>query len=156
MKKTLAFILALMLAFALAGCGGETGNTPSASPTESSQAEPTPSPEAPEVTPEPQQDATPFEKFSDGLDKLGYKYESTVMGAELVGAKSGQKYTFDFGKIEIYQFEDGSEALEKAVSDGGVTLEGFGVFPCEFNGNLAAIVELSENEEAILNLFNSL
>lgn len=78
------------------------------------------------------------------------------MGAELVGAKAGQKYTFDFGKIEIYQFEDGSEALEKAVSDGGVTLEGFGVFPCEFNGNLAAIVELSENEEAILNLFNSL
>ena len=156
MKRALAFILALILALSLSGCGGETGNTPSASPSESSQADPTTSQEVPEATPEPEQDATPFEKFSDGLDKLGYQYESTVMGAELVGAKSGQKYTFDFGKIEIYQFEDGSEALEKAVSDGGVTLEGFGVFPCEFNGNLAAIVELSENEEAILNLFNSL
>ncbi len=78
------------------------------------------------------------------------------MGAEFVGASSGEKYKFDFGTVELYRFDEGSDTLSKAVEDGGLTLEGFGVFPCHFNGSLAAIIDVTENEDALLDLFNSL
>lgn len=149
MKKGLTLGLALALSLSLAACGGNTGSQPSAQPTAATQESIAPSAE-------PTPNETPFEKFSSELDSLGYQYQTTTMAAELVGAKTGQKYTFDFGKIEIYQFEEGSEALEQAINDGGVYLEGFGVFPCVFNGTLAAIVDVTENEDQIIDLFNGL
>lgn len=99
---------------------------------------------------------TPFDKFKSALDNAGYSYETVAMAADLVGAQSGTKYKFDFGTVELYQFEEGSDILKSAVANGGLSLPGFGVFPCHFKGNLALIVDVNENEDAILNLFNSL
>lgn len=149
MKKKLMLGLALALSLSLAACGGDTVGQQSSQPS-------TASPESAVPASEPVQNETPFDKFTSGLDSLGYQYETTTMAAELVGGKVGQKYTFDFGEIEIYQFDEGSDALTQALSDGGLYLEGFGVFPCIFNGNLAAIVDLSENEDQIVELFNGL
>ena len=68
----------------------------------------------------------------------------------------GMKYKFDFGQLEIYQFEDDSEALSKAIGDKGLTLEGFGIFPCKFNGNLALLIDVTENEDDLLSIFDDL
>lgn len=149
MKKKLILGLALALSLSLAACGGDTGAQQSTQPSTTSTESTTPASE-------PAQNETPFDKFASELDSLGYQYETTTMAAELVGAKVGQKYTFDFGQIEIYQFDEGSDALNQAVSDGGLYLEDFGTFPCIFNGNLAAIVDLSANESEIVDLFNGL
>lgn len=149
MKKKLMLGLALVLSLSLAACGGDTVGQQSSQPS-------TATPESAAPASDPAQHETPFDKFTSGLDSLGYQYETTTMAAELVGAKVGQKYTFDFGQIEIYQFDEESDALNQAVSNGGVYLEDFGTFPCIFNGNLAAFVDLSENEDQIVELFNGL
>lgn len=158
MKK--AFIPVLLLSLlVLSACGGSsqsvqsgaTAPSPSATASDVSAAVPSsPAPAAPEPS------GNPFDTFKASLDDAGYSYEVVTMGAELVGASRGEKYKFDFGTIELYQFDDDSEALSKAVEDGGLTLEDFGVFPCEFNGSLAAIIDVSENAGTLLDLFNSL
>jgi len=128
--------------------GNQSETTPNQSVTATVQSEPKPD--------EPPVEETPFDKFQRELDDAGYTYEVVPMAAELVGATSGVKYKLDFGNIEVYQFEDGSEALASAVESGGILLEGFGTFPCDFNGNLAALIDVTENKDAILDLFNSL
>lgn len=156
MKRTLSLLLALVMILSLAACS--SSNPAPASPTPAPVSD-APVADAPVTTPDadtPAPATTPFEEFNALLDDAGYSYETVTMGAELVGAKAGEKYKFDFGSFELYQYEDGSETLAQAVQDGGVTLEGFGVMPCVFNGNLVAFVNLTENEDAILSLFNSL
>lgn len=158
-KRIISCLIASTILFSITACKG-TGKSSSASnasvnsststDNQSSQAQ------SPTNTPEGKSDKTPFERFSAALDDAKYSYESVVMGAELVGAKSGIKYKFDFGKVELYQFEDDSEALTKAIADNGLTLEGFGVFPCKFNGNLAILIDVTENEDNLLSLFNAL
>lgn len=141
MKRMIVVVLSLLL---LTACG---------------QADPAPADnsctDAPSVS-APEETSTPFDRFEAGLNDAGYTYETVPMAAELVGAHMGVKYKFDFGTVELYQFEDGSDALAKATQDGGLTLEGFGVVRCELNGDLAAVVSVTENEDALLSLFNGL
>lgn len=141
MKRMIVVALSLLL---LTACG---------------QADPAPADnsgtDAPSVS-APEETGTPFDRFEAGLNDAGYTYETVPMAAELVGAHMGVKYKFDFGTVELYQFEDGSDALAKATQDGGLTLEGFGVVRCELNGDLAAVVSVTENEDALLSLFNGL
>lgn len=141
MKRMIVIVLSLLL---LTACG-QADPAPAANPDS----------DAPSVS-TPEETGTPFDRFEAGLDDAGYTYETVSMAAELVGAHMGVKYKFDFGTVELYQFEDGSDALTKAVQDGGLTLEGFGVVRCELNGTLAAIVSVTENEDTLLSLFNGL
>lgn len=99
---------------------------------------------------------TIFEEFETSLSNAAYEYENVTMAAELVGAKVGVKYKFNFGTVELYQFEDGSKDLQEAIADGGLHMEGFGVFPCHFNGNLALLIDVTENEDSLLEMFNAL
>ena len=153
--------LSLLFLLLLSSCGNSsepaasipvTSPAPSTSPTESSAPVPSLASPAPLETDK----KSPFEKYRSALDNAGYAYEAVTMGAEFVGASSGEKYKFDFGTVELYRFDEGSDTLSKAVEDGGLTLEGFGVCPCHFNGSLAAIIDVTENEDALLDLFNSL
>ena len=158
MKKAFVSVLLLSL-LALSACGSPSqpaqSDVPASSPpaTVPDVSTPAPSSPAPATT---APSANPFDAFKAALDDAGYSYEVVAMGAELVGASRGEKYKFDFGTVELYQFDDDSDVLSKAIEDGGLTLEGFGVFPCEFNGSLAAIIDVTENEDALLDLFNSL
>lgn len=156
-KKTFMLVLALTAMLCLTSCGGNSESGKGSADNQSNANQNQVSSQ-PEPTPDSQdsESKTPFETFEESLDNSGYSYEKTVMAAEMVGAKAGIKYTFDFGKVELYEFEENSDELSDAVSNGGLTLEGFGVFPCEFNGNLAALIEVTENQEALLSLFNSL
>lgn len=130
----------------------EPSNTQSSQSTQPSQ-----QPSVPDSSDPPSDGVkTPFEDFEAGLTDAGYKFETVIMAAELVGAKTGMKYKLDFGSAELYQFESGSDALKKAVEDGGLNLEGFGTFPCHFNGDLAVIIDVTENEDSLLDLFNEL
>ena len=163
MKRFLATMLFVLL---LSACGSPSvptedaptspakisGNQPETTPNQSADATVQSEPKSDESSVE----ETPFDKFQQGLDNAGYSYEIVPMAAELVGAISGVKYKLDFGTVEVSQFEDGSEALASAVEGGGILLEGFGTFPCDFNGNLAALIDVTENKDAILDLFNSL
>ncbi len=155
----------MLLALLLSACGAqptpnEGASIAPATPAESARgqsdtvSEPS-APAADQTEPKPVKE-TPFDKFQQGLDGAGYAYETVPMAAELVGAVSGVKYKLDFGNVELYQFEDGSESLASAVENSGLSLEGFGVLPCDFNGNLAALIDVTENKDAILDLFNSL
>lgn len=158
MKKAFVSVLLLSL-LALSACGSPSqpaqSDVPASSPpaTVPDVSTPAPSSPAPAAT---APSANPFDAFKAALDDAGYSYEVVAMGAELVGASRGEKYKFDFGTVELYQFDDDSDVLSKAIEDGGLTLEGFGVFPCEFNGSLAAIIDVTENADTLLGLFNSL
>ena len=158
MKKAFVSVLLLSL-LALSACGSPSqpaqSDVPASSPPATVPDVSTPAPSSPAPT-TTAPSANPFDAFKAALDDAGYSYEVVAMGAELVGASRGEKYKFDFGTVELYQFDDDSDVLSKAIEDGGLTLEGFGVFPCEFNGSLAAIIDVTENADTLLGLFNSL
>lgn len=160
MKRSIvSFALAGIMFLSMTACKGREKSSPSNSiPSGSSTSTDSHSSQAynSSKVPEIKSNETPFDRFAAGLDDANYSYESVVMAAELVGAKTGMKYKFDFGKVELYQFEDSSDALSKAIDDGGLTMEGFGVFPCKFNGNLAILIDVTEHEESLLSLFNGL
>ncbi|NBI68227.1 hypothetical protein D1646_15740 [Pseudoflavonifractor sp. 60] len=153
--RIISFALAGVMCLSMAACKGEEKSSPSNSiPSDSSAS--SSQAQSSSIAPESKGGETPFERFAAELDDANYSYESVVMAAELVGAKIGMKYKFDFGKVELYQFEDGSEALSKAINDNGLTMEGFGVFPCQFNGNLALLIDVTENEDNLLSIFTGL
>lgn len=154
MKKVISLVLALSLLVALVACGSTSTSSQDGTGAPQPSAAETDTVVEPSASSEDTQ--TPFERFEEALSSTGYEYEAVVMAAELVGAHAGMKYKFDFGTVELYQFEEGSDTLSKAVEDGGITLEGFGVFPCEFNGNLAAVFDVTENEDILLSLFANL
>lgn len=160
-NKVFALILIALMFVAIAGCGPSdtsvsepVSDGPSFSPEPSQLASEEPS--VPNSTEEPGETSTPFDRFKRALDNSEYSYEVVPMAAELVGASVGEKYKFDFGTVELYQFDENSEAFSKAKENDGLTLEGFGVFPCRFNGNLAAIIDVAENEDALTDMFDSL
>lgn len=150
MKKKVVFVAVVaLLAFSMQSCGTENNSN------SNNTAEPTSSVaqvQKNEVNSQQTEESDGFEKFESALDDAGYAYEVTVTAAEMVGAERGQRYTFDFGTVELYRFPEGSEALEK----GEVELEGFGAFPIEVNDIYGAIIDVTENEEEITEMFNAL
>lgn len=168
MKKALALAMALTLMLFTAGCTAtedtvenKESSTPSPSVSVSSAPSQTPDVSAsntPSQTPdasapiEQQTDADGFEQFKAALDEAGYSYETTQMAAEMVGAEVGEKFTFDFGKVELYRFADGAEPL----TTGEIVLEGFGAFSISVNGNYGAIIDVTENEAEITAIFDGL
>lgn len=161
-KKLSAIILATAMVATLSACGtAETEGTEPATQPETQQVEQqetqeTQESQAAKETQEQQETEAAatdaFDQFKDALDDAGYTYEVTQMAAEMVGAERGEKYTFDFGSVEMYRFPDGADAL----TSGEVTLEGFGAFPVEVNGNYGLVVSLTENEDAIMAIFEAL
>lgn len=143
MKKIITLALSLLLLL-LTACGQ------TAAPAQSD------APDQADTPPTQEETGTPFDRFEASLDDAGYTYETVTMAAELVGARIGVKYKFDFGTVELYQFEDGSDALAQATEDGGLTLEGFGVVRCDFNGSLAAVFDVTENSDTLHALFEAL
>ena len=143
MKKTTVLALSLLLLL-LTACGQTAAPASSDTPNQA------------DVPPVQEVAGTPFDRFEASLDDAGYAYETVTMAAELVGARIGVKYKFDFGTVELYQFEDDSDALAQATKDGGLMLEGFGVVRCDFNGSLAAIFDVTENGDTLHTLFEAL
>lgn len=143
MKKTTALALSLLLLL-LTACSQTAAPVSSDTPNQT------------DIPPVQEEVSTPFDHFEASLDDAGYTYETVTMAAELVGAHIGVKYKFDFGTVELYQFEDDSDALAQATKDGGLTLEGFGVVRCDFNGSLAAIFDVTENGDTLHALFEAL
>ena len=152
-RKIVSSLILLGMVLFITSCGKEAPSNSSTSVDNRSNQEQSSSSV---TTEENEARETPFERFEAALDNAKYSYESVPMAAELVGAKMGMKYKFDFGQLEIYQFEDDSEALSKAIGDKGLTLEGFGIFPCKFNGNLALLIDVTENEDDLLSIFDDL
>ena len=114
MKKFLVSA-SVLLCFSLSACGSTTSGQPASSAPSPSES-PAPSAVQQSAAPSPSADpsvesTTPFEQFRSSLDDAGYTYEVTTMAAELVGASSGEKYKFDFGTVELYQFDEDSDAL---------------------------------------------
>ena len=150
MKKQIATLaLTAALALTVSACGSEPADTTGEStpPAETAVVQ-----ETQPVETEAAAVADMFEAFPAALDDAGYTYEVTTMGAELIGAERGEKYTFEFGSVELYRFPEGAEAL----TTGEVTLEGFGAFPIEVSGNYGLIVSLDENADAIVEIFKAL
>lgn len=144
-NKLSAIIIASALAVSLAACGnGASSSTPAASSIPQSE-------QAAEST-AASVETNAFDQFKAALDNAGYTYETTVVAADMVGAERGERYTFDFGSVELYRFADGAEAL----STGEIMLEGFGAFPIEVNGNYGLVVSLDENADAITSIFAAL
>lgn len=148
MKKLLALSIALFLVLFATGCS-EGENSASSSDSVNSTPQQTSNVSAPIDQAE---ESDGFEQIKAAFDKAEYSYETTQMAAELVGAEKGEKYTFDFGKVELYLFSDGAEPL----TSGEVILEGFGSFPISVNGNYGVIIDVTENESEITAIFNEL
>lgn len=146
-RKMTSLILAMLTAVTLTACGNEPAeNSSGATTPPSSQT----TEQQNTTTPDAAADA--FEQFKAALDDAGYTYEVVPMAAELVGAERGEKYKFDFGSVELYRFAAGADPL----TSGEVTLEGFGAFPIEVNGDYGLLVSLDENEDAIKAIFDEL
>lgn len=143
MKRILSSFVVLILALTLSACGGtDKGNIPASTPI--STIEPT------------VQNLDQFVIFETALTDSGYIFEKVDMAAEMLGAESGAKYKFDFGTVELYMYDKDSDAYQAALSSGKVTLEGIGDFEATINNGMAIIIDVSSNEEAILELFNNL
>lgn len=145
-------MLLAVLAVIFSGCSvSESGQT--------SQSAPASTPELSSTIPSSSntESSSPFEQFKAELDALNYIYTETAMASDLVGAKQGVKYEFESGgKIEIYLFEENSESLKKATQNKAITLEGFGDFAAEINGNLAAIIDGINDPQPIIEAFNKI
>lgn len=154
MKKRIAAIACTSaLLIALSACGepaSQNGDNSTPTPAVVSPAqEPAASPE------QPQSDI--FTQFQDALDSAGYSYETTVMGAELVGAEQGMKYKIGDGSVELYRFDESSDAYKKADEDNALTLEGFGAFPATVKDGRALLIDgLADEQDAITAIFDGL
>ena len=135
-RRIVLLFLTMLLMLGIVGCqNSETNNDAKA-------------PEEPALT--------KFEQFEKGLNDNNITFEKTVMAAEMVGAVEGYKYKFDDGKFELYRFEDGSDALKQATENKSIHLEGFGSFPVEINNNLAGIVDVENNKDTLMEIFNNI
>ena len=168
-KRILIALTCAALCLPVAACGNNDTGAGSSSPAPTAQTESVQAPEsqaAPESTApaksEPEESvaleesetaaADGFEQFKAALDEKGYTYETTAMAAEMVGAERGEKYTLDFGTVELYRFADGAEPL----STGEVTLEGFGAFPITVSGNYGAIVNVTGHADEMTAILEGL
>ena len=126
--KRIAIILAALIVVCLSGCAKSSGETKK----------------------------TVFEQFEDGMEQAGLTYDEKVtMAADFVGAVEGYKYKFANGeKVEIYRFDEGSQAIQDATENKSIYLESFGSIPAEINGNLALLNSDGENGERFLEIFS--
>jgi len=99
---------------------------------------------------------TKFDLFEKGLNSANIHYQSTEMGADLIGAEEGRKYKFDEEKVELYRFDEDSDEFQDVIQHKAVTLEGFGSFPVEVNGNMVLMIEDTKNKDIILEIFYGL
>lgn len=141
-KISLLFLTLLLLTIGIVGCQSKETNETNKDASDS------------QVYEEPT--LTKFEQFEKGLNDKKITFEKNVMAAEMVGAVEGYKYKFVDGKIELYRFEKGSDALKQVTENKSVHLEGFGSFPVEINNNLAAIVDVSNNKDILMEIFNNI
>lgn len=168
-KRILTALACAALCLSLTACGNNDTGAGSSSTASVAQTESVSTPEsraapesaAPEASETGESDASEeseaaaadgFEQFKAALDEKGYTYETTAMAAEMVGAERGEKYTLDFGTIELYRFADGAEPL----NTGEVTLEGFGAFPITVSGNYGAIVNVTDHADEMTTILKGL
>lgn len=142
MKKISLMFLALMMIVCLFGCG-QNGDAPEGDGQENQQIEQQPK-------------ATVFEQFEAGLTNDGLTYEKVTMAAEYVGAEEGYKYMMDSGNVELYRFDEDSDAFKEVSENKSVKLEGFGSFPVELNGNMALLINDVTDPENIMGIFNGI
>lgn len=131
MKKIFISILALYLCTACSSAPKDVDSNP---------VENTPNITEDSKNEEPQ---LPEDSFFDTVEqKLNDLYpvsETVPMGAELVGAVEGKKYKTAEFKVEVYMFDEDSEAYKNLVETGKLELEGFGQFDAILNGKYAML-----------------
>lgn len=82
-----------------------------------------------------------FAQFENALTASGANFEKITMAAEMVGAVEGVKYTSADWQIELYRFDENSDAYKAAYASGTLTLDGFGSFPARVSGGMALVVD---------------
>lgn len=122
MKKILVMLIAVVLVFALFGCAGVT------TPADTTQS-----------TTEVQQE-TVFDQFEKELVKANINYEKVTMAADLVGAAQGVKYKIDNGAVELYLFDEASDAYKSAEAKQAISLDGFGDMRAKVDNGMALLV----------------
>lgn len=108
MKRILALVLSLIVVVSLFGCTSGEKNMSTDDSTIGDVKE------------------TVFEQFESRLTKEGIRYEKVSMAADLIGAKEGAKYKIGEGSVELYLFDESSDAYVNAEKKQAVTLEDFG------------------------------
>lgn len=83
---------------------------------------------------------TVFEQFEAGLQGKDISYEKVAMAADLVGAKEGVKYKIGEGSVELYVFDETSEAYKTANTKQALSMEGFGEFSAKVANGKALLV----------------
>jgi len=98
-------------------------------------------------------------QIKDGLNNLGMNYAEIPVTADLIGAEKAVRYKFDDDTlIEIYKFDENSDAFKKVKENKEITIEGAGSAPVdEVSENLALYIEGDiKNKDEIIKLFKSL
>jgi len=97
-------------------------------------------------------------QIKEGLNSLGMNYAEIPVTADLIGAEKAVRYQFDDNTlIEIYKFDENSDAFKKVKENKEVTIEGAGSAPVdEVSENLALYIEGDiKNKDEIIKLFKS-
>ncbi len=97
-------------------------------------------------------------QIKEGLNNLGMNYAEIPVTADLIGAEKAVRYQFDDNTlIEIYKFDENSDAFKKVKENKEVTIEGAGSAPVdEVSENLALYIEGDiKNKDEIIKLFES-
>lgn len=97
-------------------------------------------------------------QIKEGLNSLGMNYAEVPVTADLIGAEKAVRYQFDDNTlIEIYKFDENSDAFKKVKENKEVTIEGAGSAPVdEVSENLALYIEGDiKNKDEIIKLFKS-
>lgn len=105
------------------------------------------------------EDDQTYLNFKEGLDNLGMVYTEIPVAGDLIGAQKAIRYQFDNDTlIEVYKFDENSDAFKLVEKNKEVTIEGAGSAPVdEVSGNLALYIEGDiKNKKEIIELFKSL
>lgn len=96
-----------------------------------------------------------IQSFADALSAAGIAFEQEECAFSLVGAIDGAKFRIDGEVVEVYQFDVQGSEYQKAVEDGALNLEAFGMtLPCVFNGELALLVDDNAAYNEVLGIFS--
>lgn len=132
MKKIITILLSMVLLLAFTACGGGSGS-------DSSSSDKSKETEAPKI-----------EKNIDAAaEALGLTGGEETMYA-MIGATAGKEY--NDGAVELYQFEEDSDAYKEIESSGSVS----GIPVAAHKDGIALIFANNETDQAILDAFNQL